>query len=360
VIKGVLIPAGTVTMFVQGVTPDGWTRTQVCNDHAARITVVVDGGSFVDGNPISSSISLAHVAHGFADSVDHTHAINAHLHNFVEQGVTTYAADGAYFGVDGEYIKQRGVGGSSVACVKASTDNNASGSTDGDGAHAHVGDGSPALSDVGLAYVSAITASKDAYNFDDYVDMTTFFADDNLLAWQDLETLTQNDHGLKQKMVPSESMMMFYQSAAPVTWTKISTYDDRLVRIVSTSAGGATGGSVPISTGITLSHAHAIESMAHAHTIAIDSHTHNIATGNASAGSVSENYLATNISPYSTDAVVGAPGGYSTNRKLKNTFSTASGSLSTNSDSHNHGGNTGVGLSDITLAYADVIACSKD
>ena len=47
--------------------------------------------------------------------------------------------------------------------------------------------------------------------------------------------------------IPSGSVMLFYQSAAPTGWTQVTTLNDYALRIVS-GTGGATGGSTAFST----------------------------------------------------------------------------------------------------------------
>jgi hypothetical protein len=47
--------------------------------------------------------------------------------------------------------------------------------------------------------------------------------------------------------VPSGTVMLFYQAAAPTGWTQITTHNDKALRVVS-GAGGGSGGSNPFST----------------------------------------------------------------------------------------------------------------
>ncbi|MBO4228385.1 hypothetical protein [Bradyrhizobium neotropicale] len=46
--------------------------------------------------------------------------------------------------------------------------------------------------------------------------------------------------------VPSGTVMLFYQAAAPVGWTKVTTHNDKVLRVVSGNGGGA-GGATPFS-----------------------------------------------------------------------------------------------------------------
>jgi hypothetical protein len=47
--------------------------------------------------------------------------------------------------------------------------------------------------------------------------------------------------------VPAGSVMLFYQAAAPVGWTQVTTQNDKALRVVS-GAGGGSGGTTPFST----------------------------------------------------------------------------------------------------------------
>jgi hypothetical protein len=72
-------------------------------------------------------------------------------------------------------------------------------------------------------------------------------------------------------IIPSGSVMLFYQAAAPTGWTQVTSLNDYALRIVS-STGGTTGGSVAFTT------AFASQSVG-ATTLSssqIPSHTHNL------------------------------------------------------------------------------------
>jgi len=73
--------------------------------------------------------------------------------------------------------------------------------------------------------------------------------------------------------IPNGSVMVFFQSAAPTGWTKVTTQNDKTLRVVS-GTGGGTGGDWAMSAGETTSEvgAHTHTSAAHTHTGA--SHTH--------------------------------------------------------------------------------------
>jgi hypothetical protein len=120
----------------------------------------------------------------------------------------------------------------------------------------------------------------------------------------------------------STTIMPFYQSAAPNYWTRLTTQNDKAMRVVS-GAGGGSGGAVPFST-ITSQNV-----AGHAISIAeMPAHTH---------------------TEYGTLSVFGGYGGSSQipSATIGNTGSTGGGG------SHNHS----IGFQP---AYIDLILCSKD
>lgn len=56
-----------------------------------------------------------------------------------------------------------------------------------------------------------------------------------------------SDAGLQNPSVPSGSVMLFYQSAAPTGWTQVTSLNDYDLRLVS-GTGGTTGGTTAYST----------------------------------------------------------------------------------------------------------------
>lgn len=79
---------------------------------------------------------------------------------------------------------------------------------------------------------------------------------------------------LGQEFSPATSMI-FYQAAAPAGWVKITTQNDKALRVVSGSGGVGTAGSVPFSTlfGRTQVDSHAIdlsELVSHRHSVTED------------------------------------------------------------------------------------------
>ena len=181
--------------------------------------------------------------------------------------------------------------------------------------------------------------------------------------------------------IPNGSVMVFFQSAAPTGWTKVTSQNDKTLRVVSGSGGG-TGGDWAMSAGeTTSSHAGHVHTGA-AHTHNSTAHTH--AGGNlaAAAHTLTTNELASHSHAFTTHTLAsnsqvrpqgqGSSGTHGTT----NTQNTGGGA------SHSHGmsgstssttpgatgsttpGNSGsAGSHTHTIEapqYIDVIICSKD
>jgi hypothetical protein len=356
--KDRLIVAGTVMNFYLTSAPVGWTKQTSQNGKALRIVTGSGGGSGGTKDP-STAVSLAHSAHSITSGGDHQHTLAAHIHTL---GTTSFSYFGSvagkvYIHADGT-LRMRDGTAVTADVAKDTTKSAGACNLDASGNHAHsVGS---ALADTTLAYANVIQASKDVYDASPYTDMTTFFADDNLLAWQELETLAQNDEWLNNNQVPTGAVTFFYQAAAPLTWTKQTSLNDCLLRIVS-GDGGSSGGTLGISTGITLAHQHTVGGTTHIHNI--PNHAHELDTvSDPNAGNVGPTYnyyWAYSSGKYNlvyADAV-----SYSVTRDVATKDVTATWYGHTEySFSHNHSGNLNSGGSNITLAYADAVMCQKD
>ena len=133
--------------------------------------------------------------------------------------------------------------------------------------------------------------------------------------------------------IPNGSVMAFFQANAPTGWTKVTTQNDKVLRVVS-GTGGGTGGSAATS-----APAHSLSAGAHTlSTAELASHNH---SGVITGLTVSNpgNYA---LWPVSYQIVSGGSSG--------STSSTGSG----NSHSHSLSGSI------TTPQYIDVIICSKD
>lgn len=151
-------------------------------------------------------------------------------------------------------------------------------------------------------------------------------------------TMTDLINGL----IPSGSVMMFYQAAAPTGWTQITTHNDRALRVVNT-AGGGSGGSTAFSSAWTnISHSHAYGTLAAAgHTLTVaemPAHTH-----------VTNNILLNDGGP---------SGGTASGQTATNVTSQSTGGGAAHS--HTISGSTGSSSMTHAPYYVDVIICSRD
>jgi len=190
---------------------------------------------------------------------------------------------------------------------------------------------------------------------------------------QFLSKQTGNNGGLtwatvsSEDYIPDGSVMVFFQANAPTGWTKVTTQNDKTLRVVS-GTGGGTGGDWAMSAGETTSshggHVHAGAAHAHSHNLSAGSHTlstsempshnHGSRTNGSSSdtrrmGSGNNSTFLTALNS-GTMANAGGGGGHAHNM---------SGSISSGGD----GNTSSAGSHTHTIAapqYIDVIICSKD
>lgn len=205
-----------------------------------------------------------------------------------------------------------------------------------------------------------------------------------------------------EDFIPNGSVMAFFQAAAPTGWTKVTTQNDKVLRVVSGNGGG-TGGDWAMSAGETTSEvgAHTHTSAAHTHTGASHTHTgasHTHGGGNlaAAATTISTSTMPshTHTVPYgSGNTIYGANGVHYQpyhNPSGSSGFNTATTNATGGGGSHSHnmsgntaattpgnggattpgaGGSTTPGATGSANAhthtiqapqYIDVIICSKD
>jgi hypothetical protein len=351
---GNLMPAGSITIFGQAASPVGWTKIAAVNDRMLRVVSGVGGG--VGGTqPISSGVSLAHT-HVLTATSDHTHSIPSHTHVFANTAGTTgttMTAAASFVLPDGSGgMVQASSGGSpaSRTCINAATTNTGSGNTSAAGGHTHVLPNS--LTDLTLAYVDVIEASKDSTGAPyAYTDMTSSFAWKNLVSYQRLNSLATNDAYVQYHTTPVGSMAFFFMASPPTGWAKITTANDIALRVVSGGTGGTIGGgSQNLSATITLGHLHTIGlAGGHTHTA---THTHPLDTSTQTAFPASSNSIGV------IGGALAAGPGPGTRAQLATTSNNPNETPTADPD-HQHGGATDSQLSDVQLAYADVIWCTK-
>lgn len=171
---------------------------------------------------------------------------------------------------------------------------------------------------------------------------------DNGTSWEDIAT-----------NFPAGTVMIFAQASAPTGWTKITTQNDKALRVVSGSTGGTAGGTLGLSGGVT--HAHDFDPHTHVISAAAINHKHESPTvydtnANDVYGIAQIPFGASSTSATTYDLVTGnALVGPQANKvfQLTGTMqnyaagSTDATDLTSNSSSP-------------VIAYVDVIQCSKD
>jgi len=173
--------------------------------------------------------------------------------------------------------------------------------------------------------------------------------------------------------VPSGTVMVFYQAAAPTGWTKSTSNNDKALRVVSGNGGG-TGGTHALSSPPSLAHTHT--SAAHVHSVGAHTHGNNLS---AAAHTLSVGQLASHNHSITTSAnnVGGsnnhpsmASGGPLTSHNTNYTGGNGSHSHGmsggvSNSTAFNSGSGGGAATSSTTPTsfapqYIDVIICAKN
>jgi hypothetical protein len=157
-----------------------------------------------------------------------------------------------------------------------------------------------------------------------------------------------------QTVIPSGSVLLFYQAAAPTGWTQVTTVNDRALRVVSGS-GGVTGGTTAYSTyfngsfsvgSTTITEA---QMPSHTHAVTDPGHTHGIFPGGGNNA----------ILP-SADGVQGGNGGSSAFYINSCYRGQLIESVATGISISATGSSTGHAHTIPSLQYADVIICSKN
>jgi hypothetical protein len=363
-----LMPATSIMIFGQASAPIGWTKLATLNDRMLRVVSGATGGATGGFQPVSSGASLAHT-HVVAAVADHTHSFPDHTHTFGNaDSVSNCLAADSHYG----YIQDSVIGGgflaacqqtlglptSNVTCYKSSTTNGGGGNTTAAGGHTH--SLPSALADFILAYVDVIQCSKDSAGSPyTYTDYTSEFAWKKLVTYQRLNTLAKNDEYIHFHTTPFASQAFFFMPSPPTGWVKITTQHDKCLRMVSGGSGGSAGGGAQLTSAtISLAHTHSIVAQDdHTH---LANHTHTLGSGtqniveagtSAVSGSVSGSRR---ICQSNTGVGFTQSGNYLINSTSQNPNETP-----TAAGNHSHGGTTDSQLTDIVLAYADVIWCTK-
>ena len=186
---------------------------------------------------------------------------------------------------------------------------------------------------------------------------------------QFLQKQSGNNGGLtwatvsSEDYIPDGSVMVFFQANAPTGWTKVTTQNDKTLRVVS-GTGGGTGGDWAMSAGETTS-SHG----GHVHSGAAHNHSHNLSAGShtLSVSQMPSHSHSSGINGQSSNAVSQSPQTRGGNNPINTGSTGGSGSHShslSGSISSGGSGDTGsAGSHTHTIAapqYIDVIICSKD
>jgi hypothetical protein len=170
------------------------------------------------------------------------------------------------------------------------------------------------------------------------------------------DQLGENDQYLKDNGWQDSVKVVFFQAAVPTGWTQDVSANDKFLRVVNNTGGnpgGAVGGSLAVSSGLTLVHDHGTITGVgnHSHS-GISSHAHGMTTG-VGSNSIGSNFP-TAIGNTVNSQFQNTFGSGSTPRWSKNFVTTASDVDATSSaGSHSHASNSA--LSNVQPAYADVI-----
>ena len=166
----------------------------------------------------------------------------------------------------------------------------------------------------------------------------------------------------QEDFIPNGTVMAFFQSAAPTGWTKLTSQNDKVLRVVSGNGGG-TGGVWATNSGLTSS-----AESGHTHTVAAHGHAHNIS---AASHTVSTAEMPSHGHAYEggkTSAQANASWGTGYYGSSHNTGNTGGGGGHTHTGTGTvtdkaavaTGASTGHTHTITAPAYIDVIICSKD
>jgi hypothetical protein len=141
--------------------------------------------------------------------------------------------------------------------------------------------------------------------------------------------------------IPSGSVVLFYQSAAPTGWTQVTTLNDYDLRLVS-GAGGTTGGTTAYSTVFT-------------------NQTPTITTSGLSAGATT---LSTAQMPSHTHTlgISGSPscGPYIAGGQISGSQNSSGSTGGGGSHTHSISGSASSSAITLNVRYANIIICSKN
>lgn len=156
---------------------------------------------------------------------------------------------------------------------------------------------------------------------------------DNGASWADIATL-----------IPSGTVMCFFQAAVPTGWTQVTTQNDKVLRVVS-SAGGGSGGTIGTSSSLAHDHTHT-HPIPHRHVSPVGNNGTTVYIALSTSGAWGQG-TESKTADIHAGAIAGAAGQTVLFTKTQDTDTSNSGTSSSDSK---------LGV----LAYADVILGSKD
>lgn len=354
--KNRLTPTSAVSLFSNSVAPVGWTRLTTLSDKALRIVSGAGAGGGGTGS-IVGGINYSHT-HSVSVASAHSHNSVAHRHDIEEFSGFDAEGTGDFVSVDGSN-QLRQTDGTTVTknVLKGRTANDGGGvATTSDDSHAHnILSGGGTLK---LAYLDVIQCSKDsvgaAYPYQNLTGSSIF---KKLVSKQKLNNFAKNDEYIRFHTIPSGSLTMFYQTTAPLSWTQITTVNDKCLRVTS-GAGGGTGGSQGIGSTCSLVHSHYLYPDYHQHS-GYHQHAWDVVS-KTDAGNFGD-YISVQMSGGGSTyyalrvSYISGTGG---NKKALNGFSNSLEAYFNQLWHYHNGAENGGSV--FTFAYADVIYCQKD
>lgn len=352
-------------VFYQAAVPTGWTQDTSANDKFLRVVNNTGGnpGGAVGGSiAASAGINLAHT-HTLTSDPNHTHSgATAHGHTFgtgqnASVSPLTSPSPGAW-GI-GDTVAQFTTNGSSTvgpglwaASFNSTTNDNVA--TSSAGTHNHtlgssLGTFSPAYTDIIIGVKSTSSG---------YTDLTAFFNHNDRVRYEPFNNaggLWFNDEFNNNRLTPTGTVSVFYQAAAPAGWTKLTTQNDKALRIVS-GAGGGTGGSLGTGQAFAISHNHT-NTAAGTHSHTTGNHRHDVQERSPSRTLIAHPSMNGFIFDGSDEGrVFNYDGTTQTAVKGRSALSGGGATTGTQAD-HTH--TIGNSLTNFVLAYVDVIQCQK-
>lgn len=350
------------TIFFQSSVPTGWTLVTGHNDRFLRIVSNTgeniggfDGGTTL----VSTGLVLAHTHNSLSD-VNHNHgSILSHSHN-IQSGSYGSNSLGSNYPVGigdqavNKYVASSGAG--TEQGVWRNYFNSAPydiAATTSDGIHSH--SVVTSLGTILPAYIDVIIGQKNSGS--GYTDFTNYFSHNDKIKFEAfalVSGLFGNDEYNKGRITPTGTIGIFYQSGALQGWTKLVSYNDRALRVVS-GAGGGSGGSLGTSQTIILAHTHSTSSSG-SHSHSGGNHRHNVANYPNLKTIYSGVYFFMTADGENELRPTNNSGTIKNCIKGRTTVG-GGGTLSTDPN-HSHILNSS--LSNIILAYFDCIQCSKN